>query len=87
LRNTPEDTVSLKEGSDVIGADGEPMGSVDELLVDESSHQATHFVISSGTLPRKEKLIPIHWVKSIEEDQVHLVVTSELLDRLPDYLP
>lgn len=50
-------------------------------------HTGKEYTMSASTLPAKQKLIPIHWVKSMEEDRVHLVVTSELLDRLPDYLP
>ena len=87
LRNIPADTVPLKEGAEVIGADGEPVGSVEQIFVDETSRRATHFVVSTGVLPKSQKLIPVHWLKSMEEDRVHLVVTSELVEHLPDHLP
>lgn len=86
-RNIPEDTITLEEGSDVVGSDGEHIGNIERLVVDAESHKATHFVISSGGLFKERKLIPTHWARSIEEKKVHLVVSSRLLERLPDYVP
>ena len=86
-RNIPEDTIPLEEGSDVVGSDGEQIGNIERLVVDSESHRATHFVMSSGGLLRERKLIPAHWVRSIEENKVQLVVSSRLLERLPDYQP
>jgi uncharacterized protein YrrD len=86
-RNIPEDTIPLEEGSDVVGSDGEQIGNIERLVVDADSHRATHFVISSGGLFKERKLVPAHWVRTIEENKVYLVVSSRLLDRLPDYQP
>lgn len=84
-RNIPADTIPLEEGSDVLDSDGEQIGSVERLVVDSTSHQATHFVISSGTLFKARKLVPAHWVRTIEENKVQLLVPSRLLERLPDH--
>lgn len=86
-RNIPEDTIPLEEGSEVVGSDGDQIGNIERLVVDSESHRATHFVISSGGLLKERKLVPAHWVRSIEENKVQLVVSSKLLDRLPDYQP
>jgi sporulation protein YlmC with PRC-barrel domain len=84
-RNIPEDTVPLKEGTNVMSSDGKHVGDVERLFLDEDSNKVTHFVISQGLLFKDRKLVPAHWVKSVEEDEVHLVVSSELLERLPSY--
>jgi uncharacterized protein YrrD len=84
-RNIPADTVPLKEGADVISSDGEHVGDVERLFVDAESDKATHFLISEGLLFKERKLIPAHWIRSIEEDKVNLAVPSRLLERLPKY--
>lgn len=86
-RNIPDSAVSLKEGSRVISSDGKHVGDVERLIVQPDSNKATDFVISHGLLFKDEKLVPAHWVKSVEEDKVQLVVSSELLARLPSCQP
>jgi uncharacterized protein YrrD len=85
MRNIPPDTVPLKEGANVISSDGEHVGDVERLFVDSDSNRATHFLISEGLLFKERKLIPTHWVRSVEEDKVSLAVPSRLLERLPAY--
>lgn len=84
-RNIPADTVSLKEGADVISSDGEHVGDVERLFVDPESNKATHFLISEGLLFKERKLIPAHWIRSVEENKVNLAVPSGILERLPAY--
>jgi len=84
-RNIPEETIPLREGTDVISSDGEHVGDIERLMVDPESNKATHFLISQGMLFKDRKLVPAHWVKSVEEDKVYLVVPSRLLERLPAY--
>jgi len=84
-RNIPADTVPLKEGADVMSSDGQHVGKVERVFVDADSHRATHFLISQGTLLKERKLIPAHWINSVEEDKVHLTVPTRLLERLPAY--
>lgn len=82
-RNIPDDTIPLKEGTDVISSDGEHVGDIDRLFVEPETNKVTHFLISQGVLFKDNKLVPVHWVKSVDEDKVHLVVSSRLLERLP----
>jgi len=84
-RNIPEDTVPLREGTNVLSSNGDHVGDVERLFLEEDSNKVTHFVISQGVLFKERKLVPAHWVKSVDEDQVQLVVSSELLERLPAY--
>ena len=84
-RNTPEETIPLKDGANIISADGEHVGNIERLFIEPGFNRATHLVIKYGTLFKERKLIPTHWVKSVEEDKVYLNVSSQLLDSLPSY--
>lgn len=84
-RNIPADTVPLEEGANVLSSDGEHIGDVERLFVDAESKKATHFVISEGLLFKDRKLIPAHWIRSLEENKVNLSVPSRFLERLPAY--
>jgi uncharacterized protein YrrD len=82
-QNIPEDTVALKEGTDVISADGDHIGDVEHVLVDPDSNQATHFLISKGLLLKEKKLVPADWISRVTEEKVYLAVGSRLVDQLP----
>ena len=69
-----------------MSSDEEHVGDIERLFVEASSNKATHFVISQG-LFRDRKLIPAHWVRSVEEDKVQLIVSSGVLESLPAYEP
>lgn len=84
-RNIPADTIPLKEGAAVVSSDDKHVGDVERLFIDAESNRATHFLISQGLLFKDRKLIPAHWIKSVEEDKVRLTVPSGLLERLPSY--
>jgi hypothetical protein len=84
-KNIPEETVALEVGSNVVSSDGDHVGDVGEVLIDPETSRATHFVISQGLLFKERKLIPLRWVKTMVENEVHLGVPTRVLDRLPDY--
>lgn len=48
--NAPVDTASAEEliGEDVMGSDGEKIGSVEDVIIDPASGEPTQLVISSG---------------------------------------
>jgi uncharacterized protein YrrD len=84
-RNIPEDTIPIKEGTDILSSDGKQVGQVERLFIEPDSNKVTHFLISQGVFFRDRKLVPVHWVKSVEENNVSLAVSSQLLERLPSY--
>ena len=86
-RNIPEHTIPLREGTDVISFDGEHIGDIERLFVAADSNRATHFVISQGLVFKDRKLIPAHWVRTVDEDKVELAVSSKRLEDLPAYEP
>ncbi len=81
-QNIPEGSVALKEGAKVITAEGKQVGSVERVLADAPSDQATHLLVSTGMLNREKKLVPITWVSLMEEDEVHLQVEQDSLKEL-----
>ncbi len=85
-RNIPDYTVALREGSQVIGSDGKHLGHVERLFLEEDSDKVSHLLISHGLLPDR-KLIPVGWVKSVEEDRVQLSVPSGVVRGLRSYEP
>jgi uncharacterized protein YrrD len=87
VQNIPTDTVPLKEGTNVISSDGKHIGDVERLLIEPSSNTATHLVISQGTFFQDRKRIPANWIRSVTEDEVRLLMSSDVLERLPSYEP
>jgi uncharacterized protein YrrD len=86
-RNIPEHTIPLKEGANVMSADGKHVGDVERLFVEPRFNRATHFLITQGLLLKERKLVPTSWIKSVEEDKVQLTVSEQMLKRLPAYEP
>lgn len=83
--NIPAGTVAVKEGAKVIARDGKPAGSVEEVLTTDEGEQVTHVLISHGRLVKEKKLIPISWIDALGETEIHLAVSANTIDRLPDY--
>lgn len=81
----PEGTVPLKEGAQVISADNEHVGDIEQVFADPDSDRATHFVISQGMIFKDKKLVPTAWIDKLRTDKVYLDVDSEFLDRLANY--
>lgn len=86
-QNIPEGTVALKEGAKVFTADDKHVGSVDRVLADPSTEQATHLIITQGLLVKEKKPIPMSWVMMLGENTVHLHVTEAELKELASASP
>ena len=84
-RNIPEGTVPLKEGARVITADGENIGDIESVFVEPGHDRATHLEISRGLFLKERKVVPATWITSVQEDEVHLGVSSDLVENLPAY--
>lgn len=84
-QNIPEGTVALEEGARVMSADNQQVGQIEQLIVDSQDHRVTHFVVGEGLLFKERKLIPITWISTLGEQQVHLSVNARTLERLPAY--
>jgi uncharacterized protein YrrD len=84
-QNIPQDTVAVREGAQVITADGQQVGTVERVFTDSRTDQATYFLMSQGLFFKEKKLIPVTWVRNIKENEIHLTVGAVTLDGLREY--
>ena len=83
--NIPENTVALAEGAKVISEDGEHVGDVEKVMTDPGSNLASSVVISKGIIKKDRKIIPVRWIREINEDEIKLAVGSHLVEKLEPF--
>lgn len=74
----------FREGADVVSADGTKLGVVDRLVIDPSTREITHVVISQGFLFHEHRVVPTAIVATAEAEQITLEPAIEL-DELPPF--
>lgn len=84
-RAIPDDNVAIRSGVRVVSADGQHVGSVEQVLTGQYADRVTHFVIAQGVLFKDRKLIPVDWVNEIGEEEIHLAVDAPFLAKLPSH--
>lgn len=83
-QNIPAGTIAVKEGANIITAEGRYAGSMESVIADPAATQITHLLVSNGLIAREKKAIPIHWVMRIDEDEIHLRVEKSSIEELAD---
>lgn len=73
--NIPEEDVVISQGTDVLGADGEKVGTVDELVFDEHG-KVNGFIVRAGFIFTRDIRVPMDWVESTGEEHIRLRVDS-----------
>lgn len=86
-RAIPDDNVAIRSGVRVISADGQHVGSIEQVLTGEYADEVTHFIIAQGLLFKDRKLVPVGWVSQIGEEEIHLAVDAGFLGKLPSHNP
>jgi uncharacterized protein YrrD len=76
--NIPPEDVMIGQGTDVVGADGHKVGTVDEVMFDEHGRTAG-FVIKEGLIFKHRLRVPMDWVESAGEDEIRLNVPSDVV--------
>ena len=84
-KGIPDGIVALEEGATVVGENGEDIGNIVRVIVEESDKRASHIVVSRGFLSKEYKLVPTLWITDVTEDMVHLSIDSDMFERLPDH--
>ena len=79
-QNIPDGTVAIKEGARVITADGKHVGNVERVLADAAVDKVTNLEISKGRFVKEWRLIPIKWVTTMGENEIHLRVNERSID-------
>ena len=68
-------------GKPVVGAnDGERLGTVSDLLLDDTSHHLLGLVVRHGGLRKHERILPASAVKTLGRDAVVSESSAELLE-------
>ena len=83
----PQGRITITEGAQVVSADDQHVGNVEQIITSSEGKTITHFVVGKGFLLKEHKLVPTDWVSSMEDEKIRLSVESRLFDRLPDYKP
>lgn len=80
--NLLETDVVISTGTDVYGSDGEKMGSVDEVYVDERGAVSGFLVKSGGFLmtDKNDVRVPIDWVAETGADRITLSIPAAEAD-------
>jgi uncharacterized protein YrrD len=70
----------IGKSTPVLSTDGEKVGTVSEVQVDEDG-QLSHLVVDLGFLS-DEKVLPAHWIETIGSDGVRLAVSNTAVESL-----
>lgn len=70
----------IGKSTPVLSTDGDKVGTVSEVQVDEDGH-LSHLVVDLGFLS-DEKVLPAHWIEAIESDGVTLAVSNVAVESL-----
>ena len=82
----PSSWLVLEAGHSVVTADGEELGTLDQVLGDEVADIFDGLAVATGLLG-KPKYVPAELVGSIDTEAVHLTISKAEADRLDDYTP
>jgi sporulation protein YlmC with PRC-barrel domain len=66
----------IGEGSDVLGRDGEKVGTVSELTFDPADNQLTGLVVHKGLFKGEEWELPVSEIDSVDDGVVYLKVDA-----------
>jgi uncharacterized protein YrrD len=82
--NKPAGSVDLSAATVVMCTDGTG-GTVDRVLTEGDSDRVTHLIVRRGTLLTRDIAVPAELIATTDEQAVHLTISQEELDRLPEF--
>lgn len=80
IRDKLADSNVIGGRTPVLSKNGEKVGTVSEVQVDEEG-QLSHLVVDLGFLS-DEKVLPVHWIETIGSDGVQLAVSNTAVESL-----
>lgn len=75
-----EEEVDLREGMQVANEEGDELGTLAALLVEEDDEEAEFFLLKTGN---DERLIPFDAVLGVGDGALVIDVTRDVLERYP----
>ncbi|HMM40864.1 MAG TPA: PRC-barrel domain-containing protein [Thermomicrobiales bacterium] len=73
--NLEETDTLISTGTDVVGADGDKLGSVDEVYLGTDG-EITGFLVKKGLIFTHDIRIPMDWVSYVDGDMIRLNLTA-----------
>jgi uncharacterized protein YrrD len=83
-RNIPEDHIAISSDTRVTTSNGVYAGHVQKTFTD-SNDRVTHILIAKGIIFSTERLIPLNWVRWIDDKELRLTVPTEIVESVPEY--
>jgi CBS domain-containing protein/sporulation protein YlmC with PRC-barrel domain len=77
-------SVAVEKDMGVVGASGDKIGTVKEVLVDALNDELTHIVVHTGWLFGKDHAVPADLIDGVAEGKVMLKVDKSEVSVLPD---
>jgi uncharacterized protein YrrD len=74
--NVPDEDIMISEGTDVVGSDGEKVGTVDQVVFDADG-KINGFIVKAGLIFSRDVRVPIDWVDQTGDDHIRLRVSSD----------
>jgi uncharacterized protein YrrD len=71
----PQGEVEIDGQTEVLGSDGESIGTVDEIISDTAGN-ITELVVKEGLIVQHRMRVPVDWIASIWSNQVELSLTA-----------
>lgn len=68
----------------VLNQEGEKVGSIERVVISPDDHQVTHLVVRKGLFFTTDKVIPVEFVQSANDEAITLR-SIEDLDKMPDF--
>ncbi len=87
---TPRDRAQDIRHRKVVDADGQDIGEIDALLIDEQEEKVRFLRVASGGflgMGKSKVLIPVEAISKIDDDVVHVDQTRERIATAPTYDP
>jgi uncharacterized protein YrrD len=78
--------VRIDIGADVIGKDGEKLGSVAYVVVQPPEMHVRDIVVGTGAVLGRDVVVPVSNVSRIDAGKVYLSIDKGGLSKLPDYV-
>lgn len=73
-------------GADVIGRDGNKIGTVAYVVVQPPQMHVADFVVSTGAIIGRDVVVPMDSVERVADGKVYLSIDKEALGELKDYV-
>jgi sporulation protein YlmC with PRC-barrel domain len=75
--------MQLKQDASVISADGKDLGRLDRVVLDPKTGDITNIVVKKGFFFSEDRVIPVEWIESTNEQEIRLREDVEDFEDLP----